>query len=138
LGCERLRLPHFQTFCSQMAARLSALRACLFLPPERFLVLIYVRRPSGHQGHSAAVRIRSLEKIHLKKSISSGTRTGDLRTCSMVPQPTTLPRPQSTYIVPFNIRIFCEVTKRGLVDRYRCFDRACYFHPQSHFLYQKY
>jgi hypothetical protein len=25
-GCERLRLPHFQTFGSQMATRLSALR----------------------------------------------------------------------------------------------------------------
>jgi hypothetical protein len=42
-GCERLRLPHFQTFGSQMAARLSALFASRFLPPGRFLVLISVR-----------------------------------------------------------------------------------------------
>jgi hypothetical protein len=42
-GCERLRLPHFQTFGPQMAARLSALRAGRFLPPGRFLTLISVR-----------------------------------------------------------------------------------------------
>jgi hypothetical protein len=41
--CERLRLPHFQILCSQMAARLSALCAGCFLPPGRFLVLISVR-----------------------------------------------------------------------------------------------
>jgi hypothetical protein len=40
---ERLRLPHIQTFGSPMAARLSALRAGRFLPPERFLVLTSVR-----------------------------------------------------------------------------------------------
>jgi hypothetical protein len=39
----RLRLPHFQTFGSWMAARLSALRAGRFLPPGKFLVLISVR-----------------------------------------------------------------------------------------------
>jgi hypothetical protein len=37
------RLPHFQTFGSQMAARLSALCAGCFLPPGRFLVLVSVR-----------------------------------------------------------------------------------------------
>jgi hypothetical protein len=36
---ERLRLPHCQTFGSQMAARFSAPRAGHFLPPGRFLVL---------------------------------------------------------------------------------------------------
>jgi hypothetical protein len=36
------------------------------------------------------VRLEGLGK--LKKSTSSGTRTGDLPACSIVPQPTTLPR----------------------------------------------
>jgi hypothetical protein len=31
--CERLRLQHFQTFGSQMAAKVLALRARRFLPP---------------------------------------------------------------------------------------------------------
>jgi hypothetical protein len=39
----RLRLPHFQIFGSQMAARLSALCAGRFLPPGKYLVLIFVR-----------------------------------------------------------------------------------------------
>jgi hypothetical protein len=43
LGFEMLRLPHFQTFGSQMAAKLSALCAGRFLPPGKFLVLISVR-----------------------------------------------------------------------------------------------
>jgi hypothetical protein len=42
-GCERLRFEHFQTFGSQMAARLSALRSGRFLPPGRFPVLVSVR-----------------------------------------------------------------------------------------------
>jgi hypothetical protein len=32
-GCERLRLPYFQSFGTPMAARLSALCAGRFLPP---------------------------------------------------------------------------------------------------------
>jgi hypothetical protein len=36
------------------------------------------------------VRLEGLGKF--KKSTSSGTRTGDLPACSIVPQPTTLPR----------------------------------------------
>jgi hypothetical protein len=39
------------------------------------------------QGHSAARRTRSIEKIHL-----IGTRSRNLLACSTVPQPTTLPR----------------------------------------------
>jgi hypothetical protein len=64
---------------SQMAVRLSALRAGWPLSTGRFLVLISAR---------GWVDLQSIEKsIHL-----TGTRTGDLLACSIVPQSTTLPR----------------------------------------------
>jgi hypothetical protein len=73
-----------------MAVRLSALRAGRFLPPGRFLVLISVR---GWVDPRAIVRLEGL-----KKSTLSGTWTGDLLVCSIVPQPTTLPRgPKHTH-----------------------------------------
>jgi hypothetical protein len=57
------------------------------LPPGRFLVLIFVR---GWVDPGAIVWLEGLGK--LKKCTSSGTWTGDLPACSIVPQPTTLPR----------------------------------------------
>jgi hypothetical protein len=70
-----------------MAARLSAQRAGRFLRPGRFLVLISAR---GRVDPRAMVRLEGLGK--LKKSTLSGNRAGDIQACSIVPQPTTLPR----------------------------------------------
>jgi hypothetical protein len=55
-------------------------------PPERFLVLLSVKRPSRLQGQNAAGRIRSNEK----SSDFIGNGTHDLPACSIVPQSTTL------------------------------------------------
>jgi hypothetical protein len=72
-----------------------------FLPPGRFLVLIFVR---GWVDPRAIVQLEGLGK--LKKSTSSGTWTGDLLACSIVPQPTTLPRALSLrYILMTSLHV---------------------------------
>jgi hypothetical protein len=74
---------------------LPALRAVLplpSLPPGRFLVLISVKRLIRLQAHSAAGRIRSIEK----SNDLIGDRTRYLLTCSIVPHPTTLSRALSS------------------------------------------
>jgi hypothetical protein len=76
------RFPHF--LGSQMAVRLSALRAGCPLPPKIFLVLISVRGwvdPSGILWLEGWSQLK--KKIHL-----IGTRSCDLPDCNMVPQPT--------------------------------------------------
>jgi hypothetical protein len=81
----------FQTIASQMAVRLSALRARRPLPPRMIPGTHFCYRLSRPQGHSAAGRIRSIEK-----SNDIGNRTRDLPACSIVPQPTALPRAPSS------------------------------------------
>jgi hypothetical protein len=71
-----------------MAVRLSTSRSSLPLPPRRFLVLISVRVCIDPRGHSAAGRIRSIKTF----SDPIKNRTCILPGCSIVPQPTTLPR----------------------------------------------
>jgi hypothetical protein len=67
-----------------MAVRLSALRSDRPLPPRTHSFW----RLSRSQGHSAAGRMRSIEK----PNYLIGTWTRDLPACSIVPEPTTLPR----------------------------------------------
>jgi hypothetical protein len=69
-----------------MAARLSALRTGLLYPQETSWYSFLLESESTP---GVIVRLEGLGK--LKKSTSSGTRTGDLRACSIVPQPTTPP-----------------------------------------------
>jgi hypothetical protein len=74
-----------------MAVSLSALPAGRPLPPGRFLVLISIR---GWVEPRAIVRLEGLGKLK-KKIHLIGTRTRDLPACTIVPQPTTLPRAPS-------------------------------------------
>jgi hypothetical protein len=85
-----------------MAPRLSALRPGRLLPPGQFLVLNFVR---GWVDPTVIVRLEELDK--LKKSTSSGTRTGDLPACIIVPQPTTLPR--SELYIPSDRRLSAKL-----------------------------
>jgi hypothetical protein len=71
-----------------MAVMLSAPRAGRPLPPRKIPGTHFCLRLSRPQGHSAAGRIRSIEKCN----DLIGNRTRDLEACSIVPQPTTLPR----------------------------------------------
>jgi hypothetical protein len=52
-------------------------------PPRKFPGTLLCSRLSRPQGHNSAERIRKIEK----KLTSSGTRTGDLPACSIVPLP---------------------------------------------------
>jgi hypothetical protein len=87
-GCETSRLPHFLDTRLTGGRELSAFPVGRSLPPGRFLVLISVR---GWVNTRAIVRLKGLDQ--LKNLVtSSGIETGDLPACSIVPQPTTLPR----------------------------------------------
>jgi hypothetical protein len=74
-----------------MAVMLSALRAGRY------------QRPSRPQDHSADGRITSIEN----SNNLMGNRTRYLSACSVVPQPTTLPRAPAVYSIN---------TKKSMVD----------------------
>jgi hypothetical protein len=63
----------FLTIGSQMAVRLSALRAGRPLTSGRFLVLISVKRVSRPHGHSAAGKIRSIKDTFTSSGIEPAT-----------------------------------------------------------------
>jgi hypothetical protein len=71
-----------------MAVRLSSLRAGCPLPRGRFLVLICVW---GWVDPRAIMRLEGLGQLK-KSSDLIGIRNRDLTACSIMPQPTTLPR----------------------------------------------
>jgi hypothetical protein len=102
----------------------------IHLLPGTFHKLGHLSTPvwKGPQGHSAAGRIRSTEK----SNDLIGNRTRDLPACSIVPQPTTLPRANSK-IVPRiihhsflpNPSRFIYSTPCKLSGCCQCRERAC-------------
>jgi hypothetical protein len=95
-----------------MAVRLSALRAGRSLPPRKIPGTHFCQRLSRPQGHCAAARIGSIEK-----SSDIGTRTRDLPPCSIVPQPTMLPR-APLYYINYYVRV-CIVGETEFLNQ--CF-----------------
>jgi hypothetical protein len=83
-----LRFPHFLDSQLTDDSEVVSLTCQQPFTPERFLVLISVKRLNQPQGHSAAGRIWSLEK----SSGLIGYQTPNLLACTRVPQPTSLLR----------------------------------------------
>jgi hypothetical protein len=71
-----------------MAVRLPALSACCPSTPGRFLSLISIR---GSTGPSALVRQKGRGQLGNSYDFI-GNRTRDFPACSIMPQPTMLPR----------------------------------------------
>jgi hypothetical protein len=71
-----------------MAVRLSAFRAGRLLHPQEESWYSFLLKAESTQVHSAAGRIRSIEK----SNDPIGIRSRDLQACSIMPQPSTLPR----------------------------------------------
>jgi hypothetical protein len=93
-----------------MALRLSALRAGRPLPPGRLMILIYVR---GLVDPRAIVRLEELVGSIEKSNYLIGNWTHDRPACSIVPQPTTLPRVSPLYRRVQNNTLWLDET-RGL------------------------
>jgi hypothetical protein len=86
-GCEMLRLPHFLHNRLADGGEVVSLTRRPPFTPQEYSWYLFLLEAESTQGHSAAGRISSNEKIHL-----IGIRSRDLAVCSIVPQPTTLPR----------------------------------------------
>jgi hypothetical protein len=84
---REVEAPTFSDIRLTDGGKVVSLASRRFLLPGRFLVLISVR---GWVDSRAIVRLEGLGK--LKKFTSYVTRTGDLPACTIVPEPTTLPR----------------------------------------------
>jgi hypothetical protein len=84
IGLWDVEVPTF----SRQSVQRSALHVCQLYHPERSPVLISVR---GWVDTRAIVRLEGLRQLK-KFNYLIGNRTRDLPACSIVPQPTTLPR----------------------------------------------
>jgi hypothetical protein len=81
-GCETLRLPYFlDNQLIDGVEVVSIMSRALFIP-RKIPGSHFCYRLSRPQGHSAAGRIRSIEK----SNNTIGNRTHDLPACSIVPQ----------------------------------------------------
>jgi hypothetical protein len=102
-----------------MVVRLLASCAGRPLPPGKFLALISLKTLSRPQGHSAAGRIRSIEK----SNYLIGNRTRDLPAYSIVPQPTTLPLAPSCLAAGQYVTIYYFVLSI-IVDTANSFEKS--------------
>jgi hypothetical protein len=87
-GCEKSRLPNFLDNRLADGGEVVSVTRRPPITPRKIPGTHFCLRLSRPQGHSAAGRIKSIEK----SNDLIGNRTGDLPACSIVPQPTTLPR----------------------------------------------
>jgi hypothetical protein len=102
LGCDTLSLPHFlDNRLTDGCEVVSSTRRPPFTPQESSWYSICWRL-GRTQGHSEAGRIRSIEK-----SNDIGNRNLDLPGCSIVPQPTTLPRAPLISCTPTKSNLQC-------------------------------
>jgi hypothetical protein len=87
-GCETSRLPHFLESRLIDGGEVVSLTRRPPFTPRKIPDTHFCSRLSRPQGHNTAGRIRSIEKSN--DLIGNGNR--DLPACSIVPQPTMLPR----------------------------------------------
>jgi hypothetical protein len=85
---ETSRLPHFPDNRLTDGGEVVRLTCRRSFTPKKIPNTHFYYRQSRTRGHSVAGRIRSIEK----SNDLIGNRIRDLPACSIVPQPTTLPR----------------------------------------------
>jgi hypothetical protein len=86
--CSRWGTPKTPRQSATDDGEVVSLTRCSPFTPRKIPGTHFYYRLSRPQGHIAAGRIRSIEK----SNGPIGNRTRDLPSCSIVPQPTTLPR----------------------------------------------
>jgi hypothetical protein len=86
-----LRIPLFYTIGSLIVVRLPASRTCSALLPQTFFSVSGTHFYQRLSKPKSLVRLEALGKLKTVNDLI-GSRTRDLPACSIVPQPTTLPR----------------------------------------------